>query len=205
MKEEIIKAIEELKKDKRKFEQGVDFIINLKKFDTKRESVNTTMVMPNKFRKYKIAAFLNNKSTIVTTVTKAEFPKYADKKKVKKLIKNNDYFIAAANLMPTIATTFGKYLGPSGKMPAPGRGIIASDDEASIKREIEKFEGLIRIKTKESSIKILVGKENTEPEKVAENAEAIYKTVLNNLQRGKDNIKSVMIKLTMSKPIKINY
>ena len=38
---------------------------------------------------------------------------------------------------------------------------------------------------------------------LAENASVIYNAVLNALPKKKDNIKNVMLKLTMSKPIKI--
>jgi len=204
MKTEILKALEELRKEeKRKFEQSVDLIVNLKGFDTRRDSVNLSINLPHKIKDYKIAAFLEQKSTAIPTITRSEMKAMKDKKKIKQVIKDYDYFIASAPLMPEVAKTFGKYLGPTGKMPAPGKGIIGSDDEASINREVKKFDGLVKIKTKEASIKIIVGKESMKDEDIEENIEFIYKNLLNSLSRNKDNIKNVMIKLTMSKPKKI--
>ena len=43
-----------------------------------------------------------------------------------------------------------------------------------------------------------------ENEKIAQNAEIVYNAAVNALPRKKENIKSVMIKLTMSKPIKLD-
>ena len=35
--------------------------------------------------------------------------------------------------MPVVATTFGRALGPTGKMPSPQLGIVANEDDNSIK------------------------------------------------------------------------
>jgi ribosomal protein L1 len=106
--------------------------------------------------------------------------------------------------MPSVATAFGKYLGPVGKMPAPGLGIMAGDDENSIKKELKKFDGMIKIKTKEPSIKLCIGKESMSDEDISENIDAVYKAVMKQLPRDKDNIRSVMVKFTMTKPKRIN-
>ena len=41
--------------------------------------------------------------------------------------------MAQASLMPSVATGFGRALGPTGKMPSPQLGIILNADEKSIK------------------------------------------------------------------------
>lgn len=204
MKEEILQALAELRKlEKRKFEQSVDFIINLKSFDIKRESFSLFVNLPSKAKEAKIAAFLNNKSSIIDTITKAEFDKYKEKKEAKKLAKNYDFFIAHASLMPSIASVFGKYLGSAGKMPSPQLGMITTDSESEIRKMIEKIEKTIRIKIKEPSIKLVIGRENMKDDEIAENVIAVYSAVLNALPRKKDNIRSVLIKFTMSKPVKL--
>ena len=72
----IKQALEELRKEeKRKFTQTVDVIINLKGLDLKRESVNTVINIPHKTKEKKVCAFLNNKSSVLDTITKAEFTK----------------------------------------------------------------------------------------------------------------------------------
>jgi len=203
-KEEVLKAIQELRKQEgRKFKQTVDLIINLKNFDIKRESVNLIVNLPHKIKDKKFAAFLNTKSKIIDTITKEEFAKYKNKKDIKKLVKGYDFFIAHASLMPLIASTFGKYLGQAGKMPSPQLGIITNDSENAIKEVIEKGDKAIKIKSKEPSLKLGIGKEEMKDEDIAENILIVYNTVLNVLTGNKDNIHSVLIKFTMGKPIKI--
>ena len=61
LKIELKKALEELRKGKeRKFDQTVDLIINLQKFDTKKENVNLFINVPHKIKEKKIAAFLSS-------------------------------------------------------------------------------------------------------------------------------------------------
>lgn len=203
-KEEVLKSLEELRKlEARKFKQSVDLIINLKNFDVKRESVNLFVNLPHKVKDVKIAGFLNTKSKIIETITKAEFEKYKNKKDVKRLIREYDFFIAQAGLMPSVATTFGRYLGPAGKMPSPQLGIIMSEDESNVRDVIKKAEKIIKIKTKEPSIKLCVGNEVMKDEEIAENALTVYNAVMNALPAKRENIRSVLIKFTMSKPIKV--
>lgn len=203
-KEDILLALTELRKEeKRKFAQSVDLIINLKNFDIKRESFSAFVSLPYKTRDIRIAAFLNNKSDILDTITKADFDKYKGKKEAKNLSKEYDFFIAHAQLMPAVAATFGKYLGSAGKMPSPQLGMIMNDSESEIKKMVEKVKQTVRVRTKEPSIKMVIGKENMKDEELAENILAIYNAVLNALPKKKESIRSVLIKFTMSKPIKV--
>ncbi len=203
-KEDIIKALKEIEKQKdRNFNQSVDFIINLKKFDLKRESINITLTLPHKVKEKKVCAFFEKKSELVDTVTREQFDSYKDKKKLKNLAKNYDFFIANAKLMPAVASTFGRALGPLGKMPSPQAGILPNENDETVKALLERIDRLVKIRTKEASIKLLVGKEEMDNEKIAENALTIYDAVLKELPQKKEQIKSVMIKSTMGKPVKI--
>jgi len=203
-KQDIVQALKEIKKGKqRKFKQSVDLVINLKKFDLKKDSINLTIGLPYKIKEKKIGAFLEKRSDLVDTITKSEFPLYQDKKKLKKLAKKYDFFIANAKLMPAIATTFGRVLGPLGKMPSPQAGIITQEKEEVIKEMVEKMEKIVKIRSKEASIKLVVGKEDMKEEDIAENILVVYDSILNSLPRKLEQIKNVMIKLTMGKPIKI--
>lgn len=203
-KEEILKALEEQRKnEKRKFVQSVDLIVNLKNFDMKREAVNLFVTIPHKIRDIKAAAFLNVKNKSIDTIAKPDFEKYREKQDIKKLVKKYDIFIAHASLMPAVATTFGRYLGPAGKMPSPQLGIITKEDDASILAVKEKAEKVIKLKTKEPCIKVAIGKENMKDEEIAENILTAYNALVNGLSKNKDNIKSVMIKFTMNKPSKL--
>jgi large subunit ribosomal protein L1 len=206
-KEEFVKALKEVRenyaKDKKKFEQTVDLIINLKDFDIKRCSINAFVTLPHKVKDKKIAGFLEKKSTIIDSITKVEFEDFKDKKKLKKLVKAYDFFIANAKLMPAVATTFGRALGPASKMPSPQLGVVMNEDEKTIKELLSRINSVIRARTKEPTVKVSIGKESDKDEDLAENAMAVYNEVFKNLPKQKENLRSVLIKFTMSKPSKL--
>jgi large subunit ribosomal protein L1 len=199
----IDKAIDELRKDenKCKFMQSVDLIINLQNIDIRKESINTFISMPHASDR-KICAFLKKKSNAVDTITEEGFARFKDAKEIKGFAKKYDFFIASAPLMGKIATTFGRVFGPMGKMPSPQAGIIMKEDEAAIKQMVEKMKGVVRVRTKEKSIKVSVGKEDLSDNAIKENVDAVLSGLEKSLPRGKENIKNAIIKLTMSKPIK---
>jgi len=201
---EVKKAIEELRKEeKRKFAQSVDLIVNLKGIDLKRENVNLIITFPHKFKDKKICAFFEQKSSLIPTITKPEFQRYKDKKELKELVKDYDFFIAAAPLMPAVATTFGKVLGPAGKMPSPQFGILAKESDELVKQLLERITKSLKIRLKEASIKISIGNEAMKDEELLENFTMAYNEIVNALPKKRDNIKNIMLKLTMTKPIKL--
>jgi large subunit ribosomal protein L1 len=205
LKKELLLALEELRKnEERKFNQTVDLIVNLQKFDVKKQSINLFLTVPYKIKDKKIAGFFEVKNKDVETITPSEFKNYENKKELKKLTKKFDFFIAQANLMPKVATIFGRILGPAGKMPSPQMGILMSADEKSIKSLKEKINNSIRIKTKESSVKLAIGKQSMKNDEIIENILAVYNFLMKNLPKGKDNIKNIEIKFTMTKPQKIH-
>ena len=78
-------------------------------------------------------------------------------------------------------------------------------EDLRIRNEIkEKVNNSVKIKIKEASIKLAVGKENMKDEEIFENINTIYKEIIKTLPRNKENVKNIEIKLTMTKPIKIN-
>ncbi len=204
LKKDLENALQELRKNKeRKFDQTVDLIINLQKFDIKRNSMNLVVSVPHKIKDKKIAGFLEVKNKNVETITQDEFKKYSDKNKLKRLVKKFDFFVAQASLMPKVATSFGRVLGPAGKMPSPQLGIIINADDKTILELKKKVNNSVKIKTKESSIKLAVGKQSMKDEELIENVINIYNAVLKELPKDKDNIKNLELKFTMTKPIKI--
>lgn len=199
-----IDAIKELRKeDKRKFTQTVDLIFNFQKYDPRKQGLNTFVQVPHPAEK-RICAFLSAKSKIVDTIIKEDFDKYKDNKVIKQLAAKYDSFIAVAPMMAPVATKFGRVLGPMGKMPSPQAGIIPQDTDEAIAKEVEKMRKVIRVRTKENSLKLTVGKEDMSDEDLAENIEAVVKAVANLLPTKKDNIKNVLVKFTMTKPLEIN-
>ncbi len=204
IEQELKKALAELRKEEeRKFNQTLDLIVNLQKFDVKKESVNLFIQVPHKIKDKKICAFLTSKHKDIDTITEADFRRYSDKKELKKLEKNYDFFIAQAVLMPKVATVFGRVLGPSGKMPSPQLGIVPNADDKIIGELKEKIDHSMKIRSKEASIKLGVGKQKMKDEELIENIISVYNSLLKALPKGQDNIKNIEIKFTMTKPQKI--
>ncbi len=204
-KEKALEALKKLRQTEKKvkFSQTVDLIINLKNFDAKKEAFNIFIELPHKIKDKKIAGFLEKKSSLIDSITKEEFVMYKEKADIKRLVKKYDFFIANAKLMPVVATSFGRVLGPVGKMPSPQLGVLMTENDHEIKKLIDKINSNTRIRVKESSIKLAIGNEAMKDESLAENTVLVYNKVLENLKRGTDNIRNIMIKLTMDKPIKI--
>ncbi len=205
LNEQLKQALTELRKEKqRKFDQTVDLIVNLQKFDIKKNSVNTFVFAPYKIKDKKIAGFLEVKNKNIDTITPDQFKKYSDKKELKKIAKNYDFFIAQPSTMPKVATTFGRVLGPLGKMPSPQLGIILNTDDKTISELKEKINSSIKIRTKDASIKIPIGKQSMKDEEIIENILVVYNALLKSLSKGKENIKNIELKFTMTKPKKIS-
>ncbi len=199
-------ALKELRKEKkRKFSQSVDLVVNLRNFDVRKEALNTFLSFPHPTEK-KIAAFLSKRSKAIPTITEEDFVKYKEIKDVKNLAKQYDFFIAVAPMMSKVASKFGRVFGPMNKMPSPQAGIVTSEDDATIEAMVTKMRSMVRIRNKEMSIKLAVGKENMSDKELGENVESILKQLEKKLPRGKECIKDAMIKFTMTKPIKfLNY
>ncbi len=204
LKEQLKKVLEELRKAKqRKFDQTLDLIVNLQKFDLKKNQLNFLITLPHKIKDKKIAGFLEVNNKEIDTITQEEFKKYSDKKQLKNLVNKYDFFIAQASLMPKVATIFGRVLGPAGKMPSPQLGIIINADEKTIVDLKKKVNNILKIKIKEASIKVPAGKQSMSDEDIIENILIIYNSLLKELPRNKENIKNIELKFTMTKPQKI--
>ena len=204
LRDQLKQALTELRAEKqRKFDQTVDLIVNLQKFDVKKNPVNTFVSVPYKIKDKKIAGFLEMKNKNLDTITPDQFKRYSDKKELKKIAKSYDFFIAQPSAMPKVATTFGRALGPLGKMPSPQLGIILNADDKTINELKEKINSSIKIRTKDASIKIPIGKQSMKDDEIIENILTVYNALLKVLSKGKENIKNIEIKFTMTKPKKI--
>lgn len=203
-KEEILKALEELRKSKRNFNQTFDLIINLKDFDARKNIINVSVQIPYPAKKCRICAFLEKPSIAFDyVVSRAEFDRL-NEKTIKKVVKDYDFCVASAKLMPEIAKKFGRVLGPAGKMPDPKTGcVVMNEDDAMLNKLAMRLKKMTKIRAKEASIKAGIGKENMKDEEISENCVAVYNAIAAALPNKKENIKGVMLKLTMSKPVKL--
>lgn len=214
-KKTIEKALHELKKDskQRKFKQSVDLIITLKDLNLKNQNEQLDLFITLNHgigRKLKIAALVGPElqeraqGVCDLVIPQVDFEKYSDKRLAKKLGLEYDYFIAQADIMPKIATVFGRVLGPRGKMPNPKLGSILPA-KGQIEPLYQRLQKTVRASAKKAPmVQVKVGSVEQSDEEVIENIMLVYNQVLHHLPKEGSNIKSVMLKLTMSKPIKLN-
>ncbi|MGC8648625.1 MAG: 50S ribosomal protein L1 [Candidatus Micrarchaeia archaeon] len=193
-------------KGKRKFAQSVDLIVNFREIDFSKPDnrLNMSIKLPKgKGRESKIMLFTDDKNVAskaesagVKVVTAAEIPTIAnDKKRLNELL--NYELLAQPALMPLIAKGLGQFLGPRNKMPKP----IAGSDIQNIIKDIS---STIYIKSKGKylpTVHCSVGVEKMSNEDLAENIDEVINTFAKKF--GKLHIKSVYVKLTMSKPLRL--
>ena len=213
-KEQIQSAIAKAKdtSPKRNFKQSFDLIINLKGLDLKKpeHQVDTFVTLPYlRGKKIKVCALVGAelaeqaKNVCDFTVLSDDFERYKDKKEIKKLANSCDFFIAQVNIMPKVATAFGRIFGPRGKMPNPKAGCVVPPN-ANLKQLYEKLQKTVRLSAKIAPlVQCSIGSEDMDINEIAENGLAIYNSLLHVLPNEKHNVKDAYIKLTMGKPIKM--
>jgi len=206
--ETIKKARESAKK--RNFSQSVDLIVNLQQLDLKKpeQKVDLFINLPKgRGKKIKVCGLFGPESqkegeaNCDIVISQDNFHALSkDKRKVKKLIKEYDFFLGQANIMPLIAKNFGRSLGTKGKMPNPKAGMIVPPG-APLKPVMEKMQNMIRLTTKsELVVKGQIGTESMSDDDLAENIKHVYDKLSNSLPQHEHNIKNSFLKLTMGKP-----
>jgi large subunit ribosomal protein L1 len=209
---EAIKAARE-SSPKRNFKQSLDLIINLKGLDLKKPDNQVEFFMTLKQargRKTRVCALVGAelideaRKVCDFSIVTDEFPKYAENKKLsKKLTEDYDYFIAQANIMPRIASTFGRVLGPRGKMPNPKAGCVVPP-RFNLRPLYDRLQNTIRISARTIPIiQVMAGTEDLKDEQLAENILDVYDQVIHHLPGEKNNIASMYLKLTMGKPVRL--
>jgi large subunit ribosomal protein L1 len=202
MNQKILEAIKELRKasKKRNFTQSFDLIVNLKEFDVKKpeNKIAEEFVLPHGRGDVKVVVFSDTlKGLDCEILTSKDIENLTkNKRAVRKFIKDVDFFLAEANMMPLIGKYLGQFLAPRHKMPK----VISGNVESMI----EDLKKSVRIVVKNAPvIQCIVGKEDMKDEEICENIESLLKHLEARLPKGKRNIKNVLLKLTMSKPIEI--
>ena len=209
----VIETLKQVRNKKRNFSQAIDLVVSLKDLDLKKPEHQVDFFITlqnNPGKKAKVAALVAQelateaKNVCDTVVLQDDFLRYAkDKKAVKKLVKEHAYFIGQANIMTKVATTFGRILGPRGKMPNPKAGCIVPP-KASLKPLYNKLQNTVRVTAKTAPVvQCRLGNEKMSDEQLAQNFNAVYDHLLTSLPNGEANVKSVFLKLTMGKPVKL--
>ncbi|RLJ08269.1 MAG: 50S ribosomal protein L1 [Candidatus Aenigmatarchaeota archaeon] len=192
----------------RRFKQSFDLIINLKGVDlTKPENrFSIELLLPaGRGKEQKVAVFADSlvgqaKSSADLVIQKPEIEKLAkDKKKLKKIANEYDWFLAEAPLMPLIGKTWGQVLGPRGKMPKP------VPPNVQLKPLIDNLKNSVRLVLKTTPvIMVPVGTEDMQDEAIQKNIEAVLAAVKEKLPKGKQNLRSVYLKLTMGEVVRLD-
>jgi len=196
----IDEALDEIKKSKKKFKQSIDIVINLQNFDPKKQEnkVSKEIVLPNGIGKDVKIGIISD--TRPGSITKAQIEALKEKKQMKKFLEEYDSFLADPSLMPFVGKTLGKYLAPKGRMPTILPPNANSDEFVRMKKKA------IRFRTRDSSsIQLLVGNEEMGNAELKENIKKVLEDVQNVLPKGRSQMKNVLVKMTMSKPVKIEF
>ena len=191
----------------RNFAQTWDLIFVLRDLDLKKPEnrLNLEFSLPSGTGKELKTAIVTDSMTTDAkkhadlVITKAEIPVLGkNKKKLRKLAREYDWWFGEAPLMPLIGKSLGAILGTRGKMPKPVPPKI------NIEGLVKRSKSLVRIRlTTTPVIQVMVGTESMPDEEVVKNIDGVTNFVRDHLPKGNNNIKNVMIKLTMGKPVKL--
>ncbi|MBN1896878.1 MAG: 50S ribosomal protein L1 [Candidatus Aenigmarchaeota archaeon] len=192
----------------RKFAQTWDLILSLKDMDLKKPEnrINAELYLPEGLGKplktvvLGDSLFADAKKHADLALSKDDIPKIAkDKKKLKKLANDYDWWFGEATLMPLIGKVLGATLGTRGKMPKP------LPPKINLEGILKRAKNSVKIRLVSTPvIQIPVGTETMPDEKIEKNIEAAISFIEEKLPKGKNNIRNVSIKLTMGKPVRIN-
>jgi len=206
-------------KDKvRKFDETIELIINIKDVnlnDPKNRIDKEIILTHDLISKGKpnicvIASdeiLLEAKNLGIDTIDADELVKLnnEEKKYKKKFAKKYDFFVVEDKLMRDVARYLARFLGPLGKMPKPfptGYGIISSPEE--LKTAFDRYKKVIRVQMKKQPIIFIkIGKKSTEQDKLFENMKTVVNFIADQMPHRFNNFKSMYLKSTMGKPVKV--
>ncbi len=199
-----VEDIKKLKENKKGFSQTFDLVVNISNLDLKKPEnrIRERIKLPYKIKDREICFIVDSlvtkaKETGKKVLTKNELD--FDKKEGKKIAKEYDFFVVEATLMPIVAKSLGKYIGPRNKSLIP-ISPVTKDLSATI-RDLEKTISVNLIKN--PIIQVPIGTEKSKDEEIIENFNVTYDKLKESIEGKGGLIKSVYLKLTMSKPIKL--
>jgi large subunit ribosomal protein L1 len=208
---DFISDIKKTRKDakERKFTESVEIIFNFKNIDFSKQQnrFNFTVSLPKGRGKPLIGGVFvqdvktlkDSKNTIA--ISQEELKKFKSNPKLfRKIMKKCNFFLAEPPLMPVVAKEVGQILGPKGKMPKP---LPPNADVAKI---VKVYENQVLLKSKGKylpTLQTVFGSVKMSDEDLNENANAIYTALVKELKGVHVKIKSIYIKTSMGKPVKV--
>ncbi len=208
MEKEETKKIEEFiakNKGSRKFLQSIELIVNFKDIDFSKVENRLNLSIPLPYGRGKetvVAVFADDPSLVdkakelnAVVISSKELPEYASNASAqRKLLKYE--LLAQPALMPQIAKALGQFLGPRNKMPKPITG--------NIEKMINDAARSVYIRSSGKyvpTVQCLIGSESMPVDNIVANADAVLDALKKAV--GKQNFRSVYIKMTMSPALKI--
>ncbi len=202
---EMIKEAKDATKE-RKFKQAVELIVNFKDIDVKKGfALNEVVQLPKTSSPATVCVMATGdmgqkakQASADAVIGTEELERFsANKRESRKFINRYDFFLADTQVMPLVGKTLGQLLGPRGKMPTP------VPFNAPIDSFLQRFRSSIKVRTRASlSVSCKIGDQTMEDSDLAINAHSVLSAVEKKLPNGEKNIKRIMIKTTMGKPVK---
>ncbi|QXJ33391.1 50S ribosomal protein L1 [Saccharolobus shibatae] len=192
---------------KRNFVQSVEIIVTFKEVDMKKGDLKLREIVvlpkpPEKSKKVLVVPTIQQleyarKAEPNTILTKEELQKLqGNKRTIKKLARQNDWFLVAPDSMALVGRILGPALGPRGKFPTP------LPNTADISEYILRFKRSTLVKTKDQpQTQAFIGTENQQIGDLAENALAVLNVIESKGYAQK--IRNIYVKTTMGKVVKV--
>ncbi len=190
----------------RKFKQSIEMIIVFKDIDVKKGfALNEVVQLPKTSSPATVCIMATGdmgqkakEAKADAVVGSEELDRFAANKRAsRKFINKYDFFLADTQIMPVVGKVLGQLLGPRGKMPTP------VPFNASIESFLQRFRSSIKVRARASlAMSCKIGDESMENTDLAINAHAVLSAVEKKLPSGEKNLKRVIIKTTMGKPVK---
>lgn len=211
MKQEILEAVKEAteQSQSRNFTQSIDVIITIKDLDVNKPEnrFDEEVSLPNGRGKAVNVAFIADGELAVQAknagadliINKADLEDLGkNRKEAKKLANRHNFFVAQADMMPLVGRFLGPVLGPRKKMPKPVPASIKPDPI------LERLRSTVKVRIKDQPIiQTMVGTQDMDAEMVVENIEAVLNILDRNLEKGRNQIKSMYIKTTMGPVVRV--
>jgi len=192
---------------KRNFIQSVELIVTFKDVDMKKGELKLREIVvlpkpPEKVKKVLVVPSFQQleyakKAEPNVILTKEELQKLqGNKRAVKKLASQNDWFLISSESMALAGRILGPALGPRGKFPVP------LPNTPDITEYILRFKRSTIVKTKDQpQTQVFIGTENQQIPDLTENALAVLNTIESKVNLSK--IRNIYVKTTMGKVIKV--
>lgn len=195
---------------KRGFTQTVELQVALKDYDPQKDKrFAGTVILPNVPRpKLKICFIADEKHSdeakaanlVDVDVVNMDFLKKfnKDKKLIKKWAKKYSVLLATDSLVKKIPLTLGPVLNRIGMFPAP----VTKNDPVA--KKIDDVRGSVKWQLKKvTNLNVAAGNELMEDEQIRQNTVMALNFLASLLKKGWHNVKSIHIKETMGKSIRV--